>query len=274
MTTVPAILPAILALVATGVAGAQAPPRTVPPLLTGAWEGLMQAPQWPSFLTLTIGADSAGPAVTLEMLGQRMRASGVDASGDRAVVRIGDGPGAVHLRLQRRDDQLDGWLRQGTDSFPVELARVPVYSRPASRVEAWEQDIAAIRTRFLAYDRSFSPAERSSAVALLDSTQRELPTLHDNQVIATLATAIALARNAHTRLYLVRNATELRRLPVRLWWFSDGLRIVRASPEHGALLGCRVDEIDGIVARQARDLVAPAFAGNPQWTDYKTVYSL
>jgi hypothetical protein len=254
------------------------PAQTQPALrhagpVRGVWEGVRTAGEWPTFMTLTITGDSAGGA-TLEILGQNLSAAEVRTDERTAAVRIGEGPDAVHVSLSRREARLEGWLRQGNDSASISLQRVPDYPRPAGRVEAWTQDIDALTTRFLQYDRSFSPAERASFIELLDSTRRELPQLHDNQVIARLASAIAIARNAHTRLYLVRNATALRRLPVRLWWFSDGLRVVRVAPEHTALLGCRVDDIEGFVARQARDMVAPAFAGNPQWVDYKSVYSL
>jgi hypothetical protein len=248
--------------------------RPAPSPPTGSWEGVMQTSKWPNFITLTIGRDAAGPTGTLEILGRTLRAAEVRGGSDSVFVRIGEGAGAALVNGALRNGGLLGTLIQGRDSFSFSLRRIPTYPPPKNRVEAWSQDIDALTTRFIEFDKSFSAAERSMFLELLDRTMRELPELHDNQVIARLAAAIALARNAHTRLYLVRNATELRRLPVRLWWFSDGLRVVRTTPAHRGLLGCRVDDIAGITARQARDMVAPAFAGNPQWVDYKTVYSL
>jgi hypothetical protein len=242
--------------------------------LAGGWEGVMQTPKWPNFLTLIIGADSAGPNATLEILGQTLRAAEIRTGADSVFLRIGEGPTAVLINAAIGDARLDGRLSQGKDSFAFSLRRIPVYPKPANRVEAWSQDIDALTTRFIELDQTFSAAERAMFMELLERTKRELPQLHDNEVIARMASAIALGDNAHTRLYLVRNATELRRLPVRLWWFSDGLRIVRTTPAHRALLGCRVDDIAGVTARQTRDMVAPAFAGNPQWVDYKSVYSL
>jgi len=242
--------------------------------IAGGWEGVMQTPQWPNFLTLTIGADSAGPNATLEILGQTLRAAEIRTDADSVFLRIGEGPTAVLINAALDDARLDGKLSQGKDSFAFSLRRIPAYPKPANRVERWSQDIDALTTRFIELDQTFSPAERAMFLELLERTRRELPQLHDNEVIARMASAIALGGNAHTRLYLVRNATELRRLPVRLWWFSDGLRVVQTTPAHRALLGCRVDDIAGVTARQARDMVAPAFAGNPQWVDYKSVYSL
>lgn len=270
-----------IALIAAGVmstsAEAQQPistTRGTASQLTGAWEGVMRTPKWPNFITLTLGADSTGDTAILEILGQTLRAAEVRAGADSVFFRIGEGPSAVLVNAALDDRELDGTLSQGKDTHSFSLRRIPVYPKPANRVEAWSQDIDALTTRFLEFDQTFSPAERAMFLELLERTKRELPQLHDNEVIARMASAIALGGNAHTRLYLVRNATELRRLPVRLWWFSDGLRIVRTTPAHRALLGCRVDDIAGVTARQARDMVAPAFAGNPQWVDYKSVYSL
>ena len=242
--------------------------------LSGSWEGVMQTPKWPTFLTLTVGQDTAGGTATLEVLGQTLRGTEVRTAGDSVFVRIGDGQDAVLVNAGLSDGRLVGKLSEGRESFAISLRRIPLYPKSTNRVEAWSQDIDALMTRFIELDQSFSPDERSKFLELLDRTKHELPQLNDNQVIARMASAIALAHNAHTRLYLVRNSTELRRLPVRLWWFSDGLRVVRTTPDHRVLLGCRVDKIGRITAREARDMLAPAFAGNPQWVDYMSVYSL
>ena len=71
---------------------------------------------------------------------------------------------------------------------------------------------------------------------LRNSQPRELS---DAEILMRMAAVVALSGNPHTRLYLLRNRTELRRLPVRLWWFNDGLYVVRARTDHRDLLGCR-----------------------------------
>jgi hypothetical protein len=242
--------------------------------LYGAWEGEMRTSRWPQFITLTLRPDSAGPGGALETLGRTFRAAEVRLAGDSVALRIGEGERAVLIGAALSRGRLVGSLRQGSDTLAFALRRVPDYPKPGDRVEAWAQDIEALTTRFIELDRSFSPGERALFLERLAETRARLAELNDNEVIVRLASAIALGNNAHTRLYLLRNATELRRLPVRLWWFSDGLYVVRATPEHRALLGCRIDDVAGTLARHARDRVAPAFAGNPSWVDYKSVYSL
>lgn len=265
-----ALVLAALAVLRGGLAAQPSPPSA----LDGVWEGEMRTSRWPRFVTLTLRPAAAEPGSTLETLGRTFPTAEVARTRDSVALRIGEGERAVRIGAALRDGRLVGSVRQGADSLPFVLRRVPDLPAPRNRVEAWAQDIDALATRFIELDRSFTPGERALFLERLADTRARLAELHDDEVVTRLASAIALGGNAHSRLYLLRNATELRRLPVRLWWFADGLRVVRAAPEHRALLGCRVDDVAGTVARQARDRVAPLFAGNPSWTDYKSVYSL
>ena len=240
----------------------------------GGWEGEAVTDRWPLFLTLQLERGGEKLGGKLFVLGQTAALTELRVEGDDFTFTIGSGPGALVLQGKRQGGSLVGRLRQNKDDYPFTLHRIPEYPKPADRVEAWGQDLDALEQRFLRVDRSFSPAERAAFREAIAATRARLPGLNDAQVVARVAAAIALAHNAHTRLYLVRNRTELRRLPLRLWWFSDGLFVVRAAAEYQSLLGCRVDSIAGLDPRVARDMVAPAFAGNPSWRDYKTVYSL
>ena len=85
---------------------------------------------------------------------------------------------------------------------------------------------------------------------------------------------MSLANNAHTRLYLLRNRTEVRRMPIRLWWFGQELRVVRAAPSYQRLLGCRVDRIGNLPVLEAKAKVAPLFAGSASWKTYMSNYTL
>jgi hypothetical protein len=83
-----------------------------------------------------------------------------------------------------------------------------------------------------------------------------------------------MSGNAHTRLYLVRNRTEVRRLPIRVWWFRDELRVVRAASEYSDLLGCRLIRIGTSDASAAFQRVGDIKAGNASWQRYMSSYFL
>lgn len=140
--------------------------------------------------------------------------------------------------------------------------RILQLSTPRNRDEASLQDLDALDTRLLRFDRSFGTKERARFLDQIGELRRAISDLHDSEIMMGMAAAVALSGNAHSRLYLLRNRTELRRLPARLWWFEDGLRVVRATQAYADLLGCRVDSIEAIPADQVRQMVSAGFAGN------------
>ncbi|HEX8243121.1 MAG TPA: hypothetical protein VF541_06490 [Longimicrobium sp.] len=146
--------------------------------------------------------------------------------------------------------------------------------RQAMTPDAWRADLRFAADSFLARDRSFSDDARarfrSTVAALADSADR----LTNEEIVVRLARAVATAGNAHTRLYLVRNRSEVRRLPVRVWWFADGLFVVRAQPGYEALLGARLLSICGRQVDQVRRAVRPLYAGNDAWAEYIATYTM
>lgn len=255
-------------------ASAQSVAINTAPTFAGQWEGEAEREPWPLFMLLQIEQGSSGAGGKALILGQTMPIERVEQSGEAVTITLGAGREPIVLTGRIQDGGFTGRLRQGTADFPLKLRPVPVYPKPADRLQAWGQDLDTLATRFIRADRSFSPGERAMFLEAIEAIRSDLPRLNDAQITARMAAAIALADNGHTRLYLLRNRQELRRLPVRLWWFSDGLYVVRATTEHQRLLGCKVDDIGGWTARIARDMAAPLFAGTPYWKDYKTVYSL
>lgn len=138
----------------------------------------------------------------------------------------------------------------------------------------WREDLQFAVDVFLARDRSFSPAARQQFRNATAELQKNADGKSDNQIIVEFAKAVALAKNAHTRLYLLRNRGELRRYPIRVWWFADGLYVVRTTPAYSELLGARVLRIAGRSADQVKQAVRPLFAGNASWATYMSAYSI
>ena len=229
----------------------------------GTWEGEVTTSRWPIFMTLQLDKQ---PSMTF--LGRTTPITEVNVE-DKKLRLVA---GAVVLEGEIANDVFKGTLIEGEARLAFTFTRVPALTVPKDRNERWRQDLDALSTRFIRYDRSFSAGERARFLEKIESVQRRLPSLSDAEVMMETASAIAMAGNAHTRLYLLRNRTELRRLPVRLWWFRNELRVIRATTDHRTLLGCRVDDIAGVDVRHVRDTVSTAYAGNSSWRDYKSVY--
>ncbi|UOQ68898.1 hypothetical protein [Hymenobacter volaticus] len=138
----------------------------------------------------------------------------------------------------------------------------------------WRQDLQMALDSFPRKDRSFSSVALAAYRTRVSNLRDSVEQLSAPQLMMGLARAVALSGNAHTRLYLLRNRSVLRRYPVRLWWFADGLYIVKATPDYAHLLGARVERLAGYKPADARRLVAPLFAGNTGWTNYMSTYTL
>lgn len=239
--------------------------------LTGVWEGVIEAPKRPLVVTTdfssgTAKMDATGSSSwTIEKLSHK---------GDEIRFEISVRGQAFQFEGRLRETEIRGNVRTGERVFPFRLERLPVLPPPRDRVEAWQQDLDVVLTRFLQYDRSFTVKARKVLRDRVMTLRRSLQTKSDQEVMVELARAVALSGNAHTRLYLVRNRTEVRRLPIRVWWFKDRLHIVRATQEQANLLGCRILKVgsEDVVTATAR--VRDIKAGNESWQRYMSAYYL
>lgn len=242
--------------------------------LEGSWEGEFQTPRRPVFITLNLVYDNNEEdwGGSVMVLGQTLPLHEVVPTDKGLKAVVIPGTSEFSLEVYPDADQLQGVVTDGGEQYPLKLKSVPEYTNPADREEAWQQDIEALTDRFLRYDYSFTPAEKELFREEIENLDKQISELKDSEIIVRMASAVALSDNAHTRLYLLRNRTELRRLPIRIWWFSDGLYVVRTTSTNRNFLGCRVDEIEGEPVHHVREQVSNAFAGNSSWTDYKSVY--
>ena len=248
--------------------------RSPPSGLEGQWEGLLVEPSAATYISMRferkgawtgsidIPGSSDVPLRDIELQGSELRFA-MEFSG-----------AAINFEASLDRDRIEGVLRAGNATVPFHVDRIPPLAPPKDRVEAWQQDIDTVATRFAKFDRSFTPTRAERLQKTLSALRARVRQLGDQQIIAELSRAIAISENAHTRLYLLRNRTELRRLPLRVYWFADGLYVVRATTAHRDALGCRVTAIGGHEPKKAHEAVTRLFAGNPSWRLYKSAYFL
>lgn len=244
--------------------------------IEGAWEGFIA--ETPARLTrIGVELQRAGEhwEGTIDLPGAAgLPLSAIELDGADLHFELRVGEVVVVFDAEYAARSISGRVVEGEQAFTFNLQKLPAYPEPASRVEAWKQDLDVVRSRFLRYDRSFDPRARARFERAIDRLESSLPERNDQEVIVALSAAVALSGNAHTRLYLLRNRTELRRLPVRVHWFDDGLFVVRATAPLRETLGCRVARLAGRDPRKVKKRAARLFAGNGSWVDYKSPYFL
>jgi tetratricopeptide (TPR) repeat protein len=100
-------------------------------------------------------------------------------------------------------------------------------------------------------------ARFDSAVAAL---QQRIPALERHQIIVEMARIVALVGDGHTNIAPTRDsAIGFRSLPIKLYFFKDGLFVRAADQDHAGLAGVRVMRIGRATPeeayRRARELI-------------------
>lgn len=260
----------VLAMVSLFISGAAQSPRAGAP--NGVWEGVIEDAKRP---IVVLAADFGSRTAKLDVAGSATLAiENLSNETGRIRFQITVGTQVIQFEGEHREAEIRGLVRIGEEQLAFRLQRLPELPVPRDRVEAWQQDLDAMLTRFQRYDRSFSAQGRAAFRDRIAVLQQSLRAKSDPEIIVELARAVALSGNAHTRLYLMRNRTEVRRLPIRVWWFKDHLHVVRAMNEQANLLGCRVVKIGALDVAAAAARVRGIKAGNSSWQRYMGAYFL
>lgn len=239
--------------------------------IAGSWEGeLVQPKSWPIFVRLDVARGSGES--TLSFLGQKIDLG--RAGDDGLSATIGEGSDGQLLTARVEKGKLKGTLKGAGADLAFTLERIADRSHPTNRVMGWNSDLDALQDRVFRFDRSFSGAEKRQARMQIAALRKAIPHLSDDAMRVRIAELMAGAHNAHTRLYLLRNRTELGRLPIRVWWFGNDLRIIRSGPQFDHLLGCRVTRLNGVPTTTAYDRVQGMYAGSRNWKRYMSQYTL
>ena len=111
-----------------------------------------------------------------------------------------------------------------------------------TRSEKWIEDIAYFENEYLNESKTFPKDSISTCKLLLSTLKSQVDSLSDNQIILQLSKCVAMANNGHTTIHL----SGMDKIPVRFYWFADGLYIIKADKYSAQYLGTKVLNINSI----------------------------
>ncbi|MGD1945517.1 MAG: hypothetical protein ACFB0A_04420 [Croceivirga sp.] len=119
------------------------------------------------------------------------------------------------------------------------------FSNPKNLAESQLQDIEYL-SLYPDYDKSFdTEAKRDSFFLKLEALKRKLPA--PKAVFEMeIAKALAYADNGHTNISSGARARRLNSVPLRFYWFKEGLFIILAMEGYEEFLGKRIVALNGI----------------------------
>lgn len=137
------------------------------------------------------------------------------------------------------------------------------YPPPADLAEARRQDLDYFR-HYLELERSYTDATRRRAEAIVEELAADPAALSEAEFQLGIARAVAVADNGHSNIWMGRFSRTHGRLPLRFYWFADGLYVVRAHPDYASLLGARVVAVGGQPLAEAAARLRPFVGGTEE----------
>ena len=119
------------------------------------------------------------------------------------------------------------------------------YAPPQNLKEAQSQDLEYL-TLYAEYDRSLdTETKRDSFFSQIERLESKLP-VSEAQFEMGVAKALAFADNGHSNISAGGRAKRMNSVPLRFYWFKEGLFTILAQDQQVAVLGCRITSINGI----------------------------
>jgi len=127
------------------------------------------------------------------------------------------------------------------------------------------EDLGVLRAQWAPFDKSFSAEQLVLLDRTIDEALVRADTLSPAEFALAIMRAAAIPRNGHTRASV---GMMLHDLPIRAWWFADGLYVISVHPQFADLLGARIDAFGPLTRDAALERAAPLISGNDQRIRY------
>ena len=148
----------------------------------------------------------------------------------------------------------------------VRTSRGPELPMPVKGVSPHRAQVVFFRDAVLANERSGTRAQMNAFDAFTRELYWRADTLSGERLALEYSRALAFFGNAHSTVL----DPKLRRIPLRLHWFSDGLYVVKAAPGLELLLGARVVGLEGRDPGELLRLLEPYVPGVEGWRRYRS----
>jgi tetratricopeptide (TPR) repeat protein len=111
--------------------------------------------------------------------------------------------------------------------------------------EKWRADLRFMAEAMPKYHKNlFHTMTRQQLESAITDLDKKIPTLARHQIIVEMARIVAMVGDGHTNVAPTRDPKiGFHRLPIKLYYFDDGLFVRSATTEHADLIGSSVLEI-------------------------------
>jgi hypothetical protein len=134
--------------------------------------------------------------------------------------------------------------------------------KPRLTVDQMREDLIYLRDVWAPKEKSFNPQQRDAFNRIVDDAVAHVDSLDAPRFALVVARAVAIPHNTHTSAY---PQAFFHSLPLRLWWFADGLYVVKAHPHFANLIGARIEKFGDLAPEEAVRRLSPYISGHDAW---------
>ncbi|MEO8033011.1 MAG: hypothetical protein ABI837_01155 [Acidobacteriota bacterium] len=145
--------------------------------------------------------------------------------------------------------------------FAVSVAPVRAQRLTPDDVDRWRADLRYLAREMEARHKNlYHSISRADFAAAVETLDRTIPSLQRHQIIVEMMRLAARVGDGHTNISPTRDAKiGFHTLPVRMYFFDDGLFIRAAARDQAGLAGTRITKIGGVpideAYRRVRELI-------------------
>jgi hypothetical protein len=135
----------------------------------------------------------------------------------------------------------------------------PVTPAEASR---WREDLRYFAEQAPQVHKNlFHSMTREHFDTALKNLDERIPGLSRDQIIVEITRIVAMIGDGHTYVELQHPPTNFRHYPLKLYWFPDGVYVVKADKKYAAAVGGRVVRLGKVSGQNAYEAVSQIVPG-------------
>lgn len=143
-----------------------------------------------------------------------------------------------------------------------------------SEVTKWRADLDYFaKTMGTYHNNAFHDVSKEEFTRGVSALRTKIPSMNREQVIIGLKHLTALIHDAHTGMPLVSAApVGFHVLPLKVYWYADGLFVQSVPPKYKNLVGARVVKIGSVPAEEALKRIETLAEGSSEWSFHSDVH--
>lgn len=152
-------------------------------------------------------------------------------------------------------------------SFHVGAVDLPTVGKglPSLTPEQIRSDLFFLKDQWAPHERSLTPSQHSAFEAIVDKAISSSENASGEDLVFDVMKAVAVSHNGHTAPLV---GYVLDTLPIKTWWFSDGLYVTSAAPGFENLIGSKILKFGNLSDSESLKRLSPYISGTPQRIRY------